>query len=221
MLMADLRHDFVRGFNAMLSTLDLSVATSLIEEMSVEGHELLDDEGAPPDARDIVVSADLRYVGQHHEIILSFPTRDFADDEGRGRIAAAFHRRHEELFGFANPQADVEMLSLRVTAVGRRPGFPLGDSNDPGGVLDDALKGRRGVYLRSEARKVEVPIYDGDRLPVGQVAEGPCVIEEPQTTIFVPEFFDIILDASGSYVMYRKGRSLDELDTLGTLEGSR
>jgi N-methylhydantoinase A len=221
MLMADLRHDFVRGFNAMLSTLDLSVATSLIEEMSVEGHELLDDEGAPPDARDIVVSADLRYVGQHHEIILSFPTRDFADHEGRGRIAAAFHRRHEELFGFANPQADVEMLSLRVTAVGRRPGFPLGDSNDPGGVLDDALKGRRGVYLRSEARKVEVPIYDGDRLPVGQVAEGPCVIEEPQTTIFVPEFFDIILDASGSYVMYRKGRSLDELDTLGTLEGSR
>jgi N-methylhydantoinase A len=189
--------------------------------MSIEGKALLDDEGAPEDAREIVVSADLRYVGQHHEIILSFAAEDFADEPGRDRIAAAFHKRHEELFGFANQNADVEMLSLLVTSVGRRPGFPIGGPDGPDATLGDALKGRRPVYLRSEATKVEVPVYDGDRLPVGQVAAGPCVVEEPQTTIFVPEYFDIVLDACGSYVMYRKGRSLDELASLTNVEGSR
>ena len=221
MLMADLRHDFVRGFNAMLSTLDLTLANALIDEMSVEGAELLDDEGADPEARDVIVSADLRYVGQHHEIILSFSAVDFAGEDARREIAAAFHRRHEELFGFANPQGDVEMLSLRVTAVGRRPGFPLGGAESGVTELETALKGRRAVYLRSESTKVEVPVYDGDRLPVGQVAEGPCVVEEPQTTIFVPEYFDIVLDPSGSYVMYRKGRSMDELHGLASTEGNR
>ena len=222
MLMADLRHDFVRGFNAMLSTLDLGVARTLIDEMAAEGAALLDDEGSDPASREVVVSADLRYVGQHHEIILSFGAEEFlGEGDGKARVAAAFHRRHEELFGFANPDADVEILSLRVTAVGRRPGFELGGAGTGGADLAEALKGRRPVYLRTERAKVEVPIYDGDRLPVDVVVEGPCVVEEPQTTIVVPEYFDIVLDRSGSYVMYRKGRSLADLDRLTAAEGSR
>ena len=220
MLMADLRHDFVRSFDAVVSDLDHEAATALIAEMVEEGHALLDDERSPDDRREIVVSADLRYAGQHHEIILSFPATAFASNESaRTEISTAFHRRHEELFGFANPAAEIEMLSLRVTAIGRRDGIAAAPV--VGGDEVDAHRGRRAVYLRSEGGLVEVDIYDGDRLVPGADLTGPCVVEEPQTTIFVPEDYNLALHASGSYVMYRKGRSLDELRATASLEGAR
>lgn len=67
----------------------------------------------------------------------------------------------------------------------------------------------------------EVEIYDGDLLAPGAVVLGPCAVEEQQTTIFVPENYDLALDPSGSYVMYRKGRSLDELRAAASSEGNR
>lgn len=220
MLMADLRHDFVRNFDAVVSELDHEAASELIAEMVQEGHGLLDDEHSPDDRREIVVSADLRYAGQHHEIILGFPAAVFASGESAStQISAAFHRRHEELFGFANEAAEIEMLSLRVTAIGRRDG--IAGAPTSGGDGRDALRGRRGVYLRSTGGLVEVDVYDGDLLAPGADLVGPCIVEEQQTTIFVPEDYDLAYDASGSYVMYRKGRSLAELRATASLEGTR
>ena len=59
-----------------------------------------------------------------------------------------------------------------------------------------------------------VPIYEGADIPVGRVIEGPAVVEEPTTTIFVPESFDIELDRSGSYFMVAKGFDWTQLKSL-------
>lgn len=206
MLMADLRHDFARAFNAVLSDIDRVSAQSLIAEMAEEGRRLLLTEGAPEETHDVVVSADLRYTGQHHELILSFDPGDLAPSDGNGleQIEAAFQRRHEEVYGFSYPGSAIEMLSLRTTAIARRNGIPL-TSGGGDGTAADARKGERPVYLTSEGTKKNVPIYDGAKLPPGAPVTGPAVIEEAQTTIVVPEFFDLQLDSLGSYVMFRKG----------------
>ncbi len=207
MVMADLRHDFVRGFHGYLSSIDLSVARDLIAEMVDEGAAFLDDEGVAKGAAQFTVSADLRYSGQHHEIILSFPLSTFeGSDAGvRQAIADGFHARHEELYGFANPSSDVEILSLRVTASAAR-GQILGQArgHEAEGTQKATQKGQREVYLQSDKALRTVPVYDGSAVGIRERLAGPCIVEEPQTTIFVPEYFDMTLEPEGYYYMFAK-----------------
>lgn len=206
MLMADLRHDFVRAFSTRLDEIDRIRAQSLVAEMADEGYALLEREGVQDADRHVVVAADLRYVGQHHEVIVNFDDSDLdpANPAAIGRLADLFHKRHEQLYGFCTLDAELELLSLRVTVIGHRPEPDL--SNSDAGVTGAAEpRSHRAVYLKSFGRKEQVPVYDGQELPVGQLVGGPAVVEEPTTTIFVPEYFDLELDVSGSYIMTRKG----------------
>jgi N-methylhydantoinase A len=57
--------------------------------------------------------ADLRYTGQSFEL-----TVQLQDD-----LAAAFHRAHEELYGFAEPDREIELVAVRTAEV--RPGPQL------------------------------------------------------------------------------------------------
>lgn len=206
MLVADLRHDFVRGFASRLSAMDLTYAANLISEMVREGSVLLEGEGVAESEREYVVSADVRYPGQHHEVTVNFEVSDIdpANPERKNRIAELFHANHEQLYGFAQSDEDVELLSLRVAAVGKRDAISLDVSNDPKANVQTP-KGTRMAYLHSQKKKVEIPVYDGATLQNSHVVEGPAIIEEPTTTIFVPEYFDIELHPSGSYLMLAKG----------------
>lgn len=209
MVMADLRHDFVRGFHGYVSTMDLTVARELIAEMVDEGAAFLEEEGVARSDAQFVISADLRYLGQHHEIILNHPLEilEAGDDEIRAEIANGFHSRHEELYGFANRGNDVELLSLRVTASAARGQILGRNETDSSTPRETVAKSHREVYLQSERAQRLVPVYDGLEVAVHDVLSGPCIVEEPQTTIFVPEFFDMKLEPEGYYYMYAKEAS--------------
>ncbi len=104
MLLADLRHDYVRSFHREWGDLDPAEAAALVAEMEAEGMEALASEGTPEGDRSLVASAEMRYRGQHHEVSVPFDPADLAP--GRSdRVAADFHRLHERLYGFSSPGA--------------------------------------------------------------------------------------------------------------------
>jgi hypothetical protein len=51
-----------------------------------------------------------------------------------------------------------------------------------------------------------VPVYDGHRMRHGNRVAGPAMIEQVTTAIFVDASFDCVVDALGSFVLFRKGR---------------
>ena len=205
-LMADLRHDFVRGFAGRFSELDHQRGADLVAEMVAEGTALLQREGVAPHQREFIVSADIRYIGQHHEVTVAFGADDIdpTRPEGVARIAELFHSSHEQLYGFAERREDLEVMSLRVAAIGRRDEVSL---DRLAGTATAAVqpKGTRDAYLRSSGRKEPVLVYEGSLLPIGATVPGPAIVEEATTTIFVPEDFDLEVDSSGSYLMTAKG----------------
>ncbi|MFD0850801.1 hypothetical protein ACFQ07_01000, partial [Actinomadura adrarensis] len=211
MLSADLRHDFVRGFSGRFSGVSRERAHALVTEMINEGFALLAGEGVDDRDREAVVAADLRYVGQHHEVMVTCPPEDVdpADPEGFARIEQAFHRRHEQLYGFSNPGKELEILSLRVTVIGHRvsPEQPKPEH----GAEQAVSKGSRPAYQRSRGELVDTPVYEGADLPLDVRVPGPCIVEEPTTTIVVPEYFDITRRAD-NYVLVAKGHDLPSSD---------
>jgi len=201
MLLADLRHDFTRAFSRPWDGFDPAEARALLDALVAEGMEALEREGVEPGRRSAVASADLRYAGQHHEVSVSFPLTDLDD---RARIEEAFHRRHEELYGFASPGKPMEVIALHATVLGRREPLALAAAGETGG--DAPRRGRRRMYLRETGALEEVEVLDGDRMSAGQGIAGPALVDTATTTIVVPADFDLVLDGSGSFVMTRSGR---------------
>ncbi len=139
---------------------------------SAEGMDALEARGrARPTRRSAVASADLRYVGQHHEVSVSFPLADLDD---LARVEAAFHRRHEELYGFASPGKPMEVIGLHATVLGRRDAARAGGARRPAAGEAPRRAPRARCTCARRATLEEVEVLDGDRMAAGQGAAGPA-----------------------------------------------
>jgi N-methylhydantoinase A len=52
-----------------------------------------------------------------------------------------------------------------------------------------------------EAGVVDAPVFDRDRLALGQRLSGPAIVEEWTTTIVVPPGWTVTTDRTGNLVM--------------------
>ena len=207
MLMSDLKHDFVRTFVAPLDALDWDALTATVGDMKQDGARLLSDEGIAAEAHEFTIKFDCRYLKQYHEVSFEVPAAAFAARD-TGTIASAFHAEHNRLYGYSLEDTDspVEIINLRVQAVGRVDKPPLPETPRSGPDPSHAQKGSRAVYVPEDNDFSEVPVYDGHRLEHGNLVKGPAMIEEDTTAIFVSRNYDCVCDRFGSFAIYRKGR---------------
>jgi N-methylhydantoinase A len=165
------------------------VATAF-EPLVDRAREEMREEGVPAGRLDLQRRLDLRYEGQSYEITVPFG--------GDVDPVARFHDEHASIYGHAERSAPVEIVNLRVRAVGRvdRPELPRGEPVAPDPSA--ARIGRRPVVLPPRApeggakgageatpRVEPIPFYDGDALEPGHRFEGPAVVLRSDTTVFV------------------------------------
>ena len=122
---------------------------------------------------------DLRYVGQSHEL-----TVDAQPGDGAAEIAAAFHAAHAARYGYARPEAAVELVTLRLSAVAaHKPPPLLQETSGP----TDASAARLGMVEIWFADGVhDTALYERDRLRAGHRFDGPAVVYQYDTTTLVP-----------------------------------
>ena len=154
-------------------------------------------------AKDIIVkrSIDMRYVGQVHECSVEIGNFK-VDAKSIARIKDAFHKRHEELYTYAEPQSVVEVVNIESTVYGvveKPERMTIGKGATPA----KALKGHRDAVFSADGKRLRTPIFDGTPLGVGATIKGPAVIEEITTTIVLEPGWTARLDASGSYLITR------------------
>ncbi|MDP6268057.1 MAG: hydantoinase/oxoprolinase family protein [Arenicellales bacterium] len=207
MLMSDLKHDFVSTFVAPLVSADFDALRALVGSMKDEGRAMLAEERIDEDASEYFVKFDCRYLKQYHEV--SFVVDPQQLEQGDvDAISQAFHAEHNRLYGYSLAELDVpvEIINIRVQAVGRteKPTYQLEDY--AGTDSSAAEKGRRSVYILEINDFQEVPVYDGHALKHGNLVIGPAMIEQETTAIFVSQFYDCICDQYGSFAIYLKGR---------------
>ena len=94
----------------------------------------LDADAVPAADRQIELAADMRYKGQAFELTVP-ATGTRLDEAALDGLIAGFHDIHRQRFSYANPGSPVEIVSLRVAAVGRLP--------KPQGKASAAPKGER------------------------------------------------------------------------------
>ncbi|XDZ51950.1 hydantoinase/oxoprolinase family protein [Neisseriaceae bacterium CLB008] len=181
---------------------DLARLNKTVAEMAAQGVACLREDGFA-DA-DIVIerSMEMRYRGQIHECSVNIPNGVF-DEALVAEILQAFHRRHEALFTYAEPDNPVELVNVEVTVRGAvtKPDMPtIAPAAMP---LAAAQSGRRNMIMAADYAWVDTPIYAGHELGAGHCVVGPALIEEPTTTLVVKAGWQADLHASGTYLLSR------------------
>jgi N-methylhydantoinase A len=208
MLLSDLRHDFVRTFVARMESLDWARLATLIDAMSAEGDAQLAEERIAPEGRRHQVKLDCRYLKQYHEVSVAVPRETIARRDAQA-IASAFHAEHNRLYGYSleTESAPVEIINLRVQSLGLTDKPRYAEAAFAGEDGSHAMKGERNAYIPETARFARVPVYDGRALRHGNRLQGPAIIEEVTTSVFVSASYDCVVDRYGSFALYKKGRA--------------
>ena len=118
LLSTDLKHDYN---STLVRRLDQIVADDLSQEfkgLEAQGRSALDRDRVDEERMQFLRQMDLRYVGQSYELTLSIEDPNLGAEEVQ-RVAARFHREHERAYGFSAPAEPIELVNLRLTAIGR------------------------------------------------------------------------------------------------------
>ena len=110
--------------------------------------------------------------------------------------------RYAQVYGRPLEDIAIRVLNLRVSVIGRRSKFDLAILAPTGGAtIEDARLGARQVWV--EGGWQEAGIFERLTLPVGAVVEGPALLEQPDTTIFIEPGLTGTVDGFGNLVIAR------------------
>lgn len=132
-------------------------------------------------------SADFQFAGQVHALPISMPEEELAFSDVpalQGRFNEVYERTYGE--GTAWPGAPQQMLNYTVTVTGKLPRPPFATYELDPTPAEEIQRGEREVYLPRERVRQSIPIYDEAKFTPGSVLEGPAIIEEVDTTVYVP-----------------------------------
>ncbi|HYM70596.1 MAG TPA: hydantoinase/oxoprolinase family protein [bacterium] len=189
-LLADLRRDFVRTIYAPLGAASAQLADQFAG-LKGAATAWVTGEGVALSRIDYAYATDLRYKGQSFELTVAVPDDVFGPNGGDA-LADRFHRLHEDVYGHADPATPVELINARLTVIGV-PAKP---------ALRGAAEGRPPAAAR--ARETRPIFFEGARVPAavyaraalrpGDTLDGPAIVEQYDTTTFVPPGFVVRVD---------------------------
>lgn len=180
-LIADLKSDFLKTVYTDLSADRLAFVRDEFATLAERARQWLAQEQGHAEEAELVYSAEMRYRGQSYEIdtVLDPAHIEAGDVQAVGQ---AFHDMHRRLYGHADEQAPVQIVSLRVVIAGNndKPSFPR-HALRPG-----TPRTERKVRVWLDGAWHEVPLYARTTLAAGQQFAGPAIVTQDDCTTVIP-----------------------------------
>jgi N-methylhydantoinase A len=171
-----------RSVVGALTQARLAEFDEIFGELEREGRDLLAHAGVEEREMTFVRRADLRHLGQSHEIVLELPFEVLADADVERDVQARFYDAHEAVYGHAHRHLALEIVAARLTASGPKPAISL----VPPAIPDaPAAASARPAYFRELGGFVSTAVYQRSDLAPSSTIEGPAIVEEPDSTTIV------------------------------------
>jgi N-methylhydantoinase A len=193
---ADIQHDYVKTLAKREYEIDPTSLVEAFKEMEAAGINQLLGERVREADMEIAWSADLRYDGQSWELNTPVaPTQDLTKADLK-KISDDFHRLHQKVYSYSEPNEVIEIVNIRVKVLGKNPTLSLPREKKQPVTLENGWKEMREVYFQDMGWR-KIPIYEREKLPAGAKMAGPCIVEEPISTTLIPQ------DVEGTVDGYR------------------
>ncbi|MEI2384828.1 hydantoinase/oxoprolinase family protein [Breoghania sp. JC706] len=197
-VVADMRHDRVQTVNRTLDEIDAEALGRDMKAVADETETLLRNAGIAFSSIDRLYEFDMLYVGQTHTVSVSLdmPTGGLS----REAIREAFEAAYREAYGRLLDGIPMRVMNYRIAVIGRRPQLDMGVfAPVDGKPAKDCRIGTRQVYVDGAFH--EAGVYERLQLEVGAIIEGPALLEQADTTIFVDPGLIAKVDQFGNLVI--------------------
>ncbi|KAA3647926.1 MAG: hydantoinase/oxoprolinase family protein [Chloroflexi bacterium] len=189
MLMADVIKDYTKTVMLPGNT-SIREIEALLQPLVETGQNNLSDQGIE-NANDMIIERylDMRYEGQSFELRIPFGD-DFIKD---------FHNAHKDSYGYANHEAEIEIVNLYVRAIGKvkQPELPRSTEKSPDS--NSAILQEQDIIFADGTKRV--PIYDAQLLKAGNQLTGPALVVRPDTTILLEDQDQASIDPFGNLII--------------------
>jgi N-methylhydantoinase A len=175
------RRDVQRSVFLSGDALTEETVGSLVRELGEQARSELAEARA-----DLRATYELRYRGQAFELAV-----DAGVSPAPAELRERFESLHEERYGYRDPEQELELVTLRVSAT--MPGADVSLEQALG--EDEFERGRRRAVL--DGQEVELDVLRGTPVPGAEIA-GPAVVELPESTLLVPSAWRGSVDETGT-----------------------
>jgi N-methylhydantoinase A len=164
LIAAEQRRDLVESVLLSGNELTTGKAAEVVERLAERGREELREPQA-----EIRAAYDLRYAGQAFE--LTIPGDEQPDP---AQLRSKFDAAHDERYGYSDPDAELELVTVRVAAALEAAELPHQEQ------------------ASAETREAREALFDGERIETKVVAgvpdelDGPAIVELAEATVVVP-----------------------------------
>ena len=166
--LSERRRDVVRSVLLTRETLTRDAVAAVVRELGDEGRRDLGDREA-----ELRPTYDLRYTGQAFELSVDGPL-----EPDPAELRESFDRAHERRYGYADPDAELELVTVRVAAAA------------PGGRLPET---EQTGPAEARGQRDGTPVLG----PGEADLTGPAIFELPGSTLVVPPGWHARGDAAG------------------------
>ena len=199
-ILADVKRDYVRSrrlrfADGARAALELA---AIFRGLESRASSWIRSEGELLGEAAFEAALDMRYSGQAYDLQVAIPDA-LRVEPVLDALTELFHREHERIYSFRDPESSVEVSTERLRVTGRIPPveFPGLPERGPAKPFET-----RRVHVR--ARQVEVPVYARRSLGRGAAIPGPAIVEQEDCTVWVLPGWNASVDPIGS-ILIRAG----------------
>jgi N-methylhydantoinase A len=183
LVMSEIHSGFSRTVLLRAVSESLPAINHWFEQFVAQCHAALERERVPASAWRVAKFLDMRYAKQNFELEIPVegPLQSQADLDA---LIATFHATHTHTYGHCDPDAPVEIVSVKTRASGEAP--PVRFRPIPQGNEDprEAYSGSRPAYMGHLGR-VDTPRYERSKLKAGNVLKGPAIVDSFDSTCLI------------------------------------
>jgi N-methylhydantoinase A len=184
-LTAPASFEFARTHIAKVTTEALPDIDAVFAQLEEEGRATLARAGVAAADMHFERQADLRHVGQGHDIPVTLPTRPLAEVDLDGELRPLFYETYDGIYGHAHRHLGLEITTCRLRASGPKPSVALKELPLGSGDGSEAVKGTRKAYFADAGGYVDTKRYDRTKLTAGTVFMGPAIVEDVDSTAVI------------------------------------
>ncbi len=184
MLAAPRGRQLSRTLGVDLADTEPATIETALADLAEQGRTALVAEGLPAEALTYEPSLDLCYRGQSYTLNLAWSTPAACEQ--------AYHDAHEQRFGH-RLNAPVQLVNVRmaVRAPTQALALPSWQASETAEPATTRLHGIADA----------VPVWPRPALAAGQELQGPAIVTETVSTLFLAPGWRAIMDATGNLVM--------------------
>ena len=197
---ADLEGDLVEPVYERLGALDGAGLARITVELQSRATEWIAEQtkALAVTGTRVELAADMRYDGQGYDVTVPL-NAEWLSGGDFDCIRAAFHAAHRATYGHANESAEIWLKELRAHITGATPKpriVPLRGETATAGA--EATR-----VVRLFGREVSVNVHERVTLGVKQRIAGPAIVNQMDTTTWIPEGWRASVVPAGALVLER------------------